>query len=89
MSGVTSIRAAQFLDGPVLLDEQRHMVLEDVSWEFYENTLRELRARSVRITFDQGRMEIMSPLPEHERPAHAIGAFILLLAMELDIRSAV
>jgi Uma2 family endonuclease len=44
-----------------------HIVLEDVSWEFYEALLREIGDRAIRVTYDDGRLEIMSPLPKHER----------------------
>ena len=66
-------------------DEQRHMLLDGVSWDLYERLLAETNGRNVRMTYDEGRLEIMSPLPEHERPGQAMAGFILLLAMELDI----
>lgn len=47
--------------------EQR-MVLHDVSWETYEALLRDHEDRSVpHFTYDRGTLEIMSPLPVHER----------------------
>ncbi|MDQ3441504.1 MAG: Uma2 family endonuclease [Planctomycetota bacterium] len=85
MTALTSALAPQLTETLPPLDDQQHMVLDDVSWELYEKMLREQQERHVRITYDQGRMEIMSPLPEHEYPAHAIATFIVLLAMELDI----
>lgn len=84
MTALTS-SAAQVTHTLPPLDDQQHMVLDDVSWELYDKLLREQGERNVRITYDQGRMEIMSPLPEHERPARAIGRFIMLLAIELNI----
>lgn len=40
--------------------------MDDVSWAFYEQVLAEIGDGSLRVTFDRGKMEIMSPLPEHE-----------------------
>jgi Uma2 family endonuclease len=44
----------------------QHLVLENVSWAFYEQVLSEAGEDRLRVTFDRGRIEIMSPLPEHE-----------------------
>lgn len=85
MTLLTSVPAPRATEVLPPLNDQQHMVLGDVSWGLYEKLLREQQERNVRITFDQGRMEIMSPLPEHERPAHAIAMFVVLLAMELNI----
>lgn len=82
LAPVSASSAAEVLPS---LDEQQHIMLYDMSWAFYEKFLRETDDRSFRVTFDCGRMEIMSPLPEHEHPGRAIGHFIVLLAMELDI----
>lgn len=68
-----------------MLADVQHLVLEDASWELYERLLRDIGNRPIRITYDQGRMEIMSPLPEHERPKRAIGRMIEMLAFELNM----
>jgi Uma2 family endonuclease len=61
-------------------------VLQDVPWEAYEQLLEDLRDRSgVRVTYDQGRVEIMSPLRRHEKYKEFIGDLIRALADELDI----
>jgi len=67
------------------LDDVQHLVLDDVSWELYEKLLRDIGNRPIRVTYDQGRMEIMSPLPEHERPKKLIGRMIEMLSFELNI----
>ena len=67
------------------LDAVQHFVLEDASWELYEKLLREIGDRRTRLTYDQGRLEIMSPLPEHERPKTVIGRMIEMLTFELDM----
>jgi Uma2 family endonuclease len=73
------------VNGPIPLSEQQHIVLDDVSWEFYERTLREIGNRAVRVTYDDGSMEIMSPLPKHERCGGWIGRLIELMCLERDI----
>ena len=67
-----------------LLDEQ-HIVLDDVSWSFYEHVLDQIGDRPIRVTYDDGSIEIMSPLPEHEVVKKAIGWLIQVLAVELGI----
>src|SRR5438045_3800934 len=67
------------------LDEVQHFVLEDASWELYEKLLRDIGSRPIRITYDDGRLEIMSPLPEHERPSNFIGRLIEMLSFELGM----
>jgi Uma2 family endonuclease len=59
------------------------MVLEDVSWEFYERLLKEIGDRPIRVTYDQGRLEMMSPLPEHEDVKKIIDRLILGINMEV------
>lgn len=54
----------------------QHIVLDDVSWELYEQLLRQVGKGNLRMTYDQGRLEIMSPLPKHERPKRLIGRLI-------------
>ncbi len=67
------------------LAERQHIVLDDMSWDFYERLLEEIGDRPLRVTFDEGSIEIMSPLPEHESPKKAIAGLIELLTIELNI----
>lgn len=67
------------------LDDMQHIVLDDVSWDTYEKLLQDIGNRPIRITFDQGRLEMMPPLPEHEGPKAIIAALVRVLTMELDI----
>ena len=69
----------------VSLDGVQHFVLEGASWDFYERLLREIGDRPIRVTYDQGRLEIMSPLPEHEDAKTVIGRMIEMLTFELDM----
>src|SRR5689334_20886854 len=45
---------------------QERVTLNDISWEFYQSMRREIGDAPVRLTFDQGRLEIMSPSGFHE-----------------------
>ena len=49
-------------------DPETRLVLEPVSWGLYQQILRELGDnRGKRLTYDNGRLEIMSPSDLHER----------------------
>src|SRR5205809_7880923 len=62
-------------------------VLEHVSWETEESFLRDMEEQHVhvRITFDQGRMTVMSPLPKHEWVKILLGRMVGIMALELNI----
>lgn len=70
---------------PWSLDDVQHIVLDNVSWELYEHLLKEIGNRPIRLTYDHGDLEIMSPLPEHEASKKAIARMIETLAEELDL----
>jgi Uma2 family endonuclease len=67
------------------LDAAQHLVMDGVSWAYYEQTLAEIGDGSLRVTFDRGRMEIMSPLPEHEQLKKPIARLVELMVLERDI----
>ncbi|NJP08932.1 MAG: Uma2 family endonuclease [Leptolyngbyaceae cyanobacterium RU_5_1] len=63
------------------------VTIHDLSWEQFEAILEELgEQRSTRIAYNNGTLEIMSPLPAHERPNRIIGYIVttLLDAEERD-----
>jgi Uma2 family endonuclease len=62
------------------------LILEDISWEKYEQLL-DIFAEypAIRMTYDQGTLEIMTPLPEHERSSWILGRLIVILSEELDL----
>jgi Uma2 family endonuclease len=64
------------------------LVLRNVSWDFYEATLRETEGQHLYITYFQRMMEIMPPSNFHERYKSVIGRMIETLALELRIRLA-
>ena len=62
------------------------LILTDVSWEEYDQLLTDLGATSaVKITYDRGRLEIMSPSQKHERFKEIIARIVYLIADEMNI----
>ena len=57
-------------------------VLDGVSWQLYERLVQELADQRIFITFDGGRLELMSPSPEHEWWKSLMGRLIEVLALE-------
>lgn len=63
----------------------QHIVLEGATWELYEKLLRDIGDRPIRINYDQGRLEMMSPLPEHEEVKTVIGRLIETLSYDVGL----
>jgi Uma2 family endonuclease len=63
----------------------QYLYLEDVDWSQYESMLAAIGDGALRVTYDNGRMEVMSPLPEHEREKMLLGSMVGIIAMERDI----
>ena len=63
------------------------LVIHQVSWDDYERLLQDLFDRPhLRISYDRGKLEIMSPSPEHEEYAEFIDDLVLLFSETLDVR---
>lgn len=54
----------------------RGVVLEGISWGAYQTLLAEVGDGHTRLTYDSGRLEIMSPLPIHEQVKKIIARLI-------------
>ncbi|MBC1240308.1 Uma2 family endonuclease [Nostoc sp. 2RC] len=55
----------------------QQLLLEDVSWQQFENILAELgEHRAARLSYSHGFLEIMVPLPEHEKAKEMIGDMV-------------
>jgi Uma2 family endonuclease len=64
----------------------RSVLLSDVDWPTYSKLLRIFAERpGVRLTYDRGELEIMSPLLEHDRPIWFLGSLVIALAEELGM----
>jgi Uma2 family endonuclease len=81
-----AIRIADYTDAIDHLPEGAILILQNVTWDAYERMLDDLTDRhGVRVTYDQGRVEIMSPLRRHEKYKEFIGDLVKAVADELDI----
>jgi len=63
----------------------QRFVLHDVDWEGYQSLLKILGDRPVRVTYDRGDLELMSPHLKHERSRSRLGRMVEILTEELDI----
>lgn len=61
------------------------VVIDPASWDLYEQLLAETAAQHLRITYDDGRMSLTSPLQPHEMLKTAIGRLIGSTTEELNI----
>jgi Uma2 family endonuclease len=73
------------LESSIPLEDQQHIVLEDVSWELYEHLIKEIGDRNIRVTFDEGRLEIMSPQFTHELFGEWTSRLIEMICFEQSI----
>jgi Uma2 family endonuclease len=70
----------------IIVKPGQQMLLQDVSWQQLENILEEMgERRAARISYSHGWLEIMVPLPEHEKDKEFIGDLVKILLEELQI----
>lgn len=70
----------------IIVPPGQTVVLDGVSWDEFEAILEDLgENRGSRIAYDRGKLEIMTPLPEHEVNKEYISDFVKILLEELDI----
>lgn len=68
-----------------ILEKDPYLVLTGVAWDYYWRT-RQAFDEAVRITYDRGRMEIMSPMsPGHDGRKKLLARLIEAYAMERDV----
>src|SRR5947209_5637759 len=67
-----------------LRDGETRIVLENIDWATYEALLGRLDEQHVRLTYDRGRLELMTKSSRHEMYKEFSGLFITGLAIELD-----
>ena len=83
-------RPTGFLDAIDHLPDGASLVVRQLAWEDYERLLDELADRhDVRVSYDDGKLEIMSPLPEHDKAAKLMErvAYFAAEQLGLDIES--
>ena len=60
-------------------------VLHGISWKLYRKLRKMPENRNIRMTYDRGELEIMSPSAEHEGIACLLGDLIRIWTLELGI----
>ncbi|NJR49364.1 MAG: Uma2 family endonuclease [Leptolyngbyaceae cyanobacterium CSU_1_3] len=66
---------------------EKRVTLSGVSWPQFETLLAELGSQRVaRLTYDRGKLEMMTPLEEHERCSRLLESLILVFADELVLQ---
>ncbi len=62
------------------------VVLNQISWHTYEQLLAEMGdSRTIRLCYDRGLLEIMTPLLDHENPKRILEKFVDALAEEVNL----
>ena len=70
----------------IIVNPGQQMLLKDISWQKLENILEEMgERRAARISYSDGWLEIMVPLPEHEKDKELLGDLVKLLLDKLEI----
>jgi Uma2 family endonuclease len=61
------------------------VVLNGVNWETYESLLADIGDHhNLRLTYDRGTLQIMSPTPEHGHYGHILALLVEVLAEEME-----
>jgi len=80
------VAATDYLEAIAHLPNGAALTFSGVAWQEYEQLLADLGpGYSVRIFYDEGRMEIMAPTPAHERAKNMLIALVYALRDELDV----
>jgi Uma2 family endonuclease len=64
---------------------EERVLLHDFTWDAYEALLKTWNRTRMRLTFDRGSLEIMSPLLSHEQYGALIGQLIEMFTLEKGI----
>lgn len=62
------------------------LVLDGVRWQTYQALLEDLGGRRIRLTYDHGTLEIMTPQFRHESYAGVLGQLVKVLAATAKVR---
>jgi len=70
----------------IVIPPGSQLLLKDVSWQQYQEILANFgESRSARISYSNGMLEVMVPLPEHEDDKVIIGNLVEAILEEMDI----
>ena len=82
----TTADTIDYLDAIEHLPSGATLRLINISWNEYEELLSKLGDRAgLRVSYDEGRLQIMSPTPEHEEYKESILRLAQVLADEMNI----
>src|SRR5947199_835097 len=80
-----SAHVTSYLDAIAHLPSGATLTLTNVSWEEYEQLLQDLgKGSAVRVFYDHGWLEIVSPTGRHERSKDLIAYLVRAIADELE-----
>ena len=69
-----------------LTPAEQRVLLSNISWELFERLLVEMgEQRSTRLAYHKGKLELMTPLWEHENPNRKIEAMVIALVDKLNL----
>ncbi|MEX2141050.1 MAG: Uma2 family endonuclease [Pirellulales bacterium] len=93
MATVLPSTAAQVSEAPVPLSPtateatalEVRVLLQNVSWDTYEKLVEEIVNPGTRLAYDEGLLEIMSPLERHDRFKELLGRLVDVVTEELDM----
>ncbi|WP_338022990.1 Uma2 family endonuclease [Argonema galeatum] len=69
-----------------LTENANRVLLENISWQTYESLLKDYEEQpGFRLTYDRGKLEIMTPLAPHEGSKKLIGRFVEAATEELNV----
>ncbi|HQU46646.1 MAG TPA: Uma2 family endonuclease [Pirellulales bacterium] len=68
-----------------VLHGERRIVLAGISWELYEQLRENEENWHIRMAYDQGRLELVSPSPSHEGIKKLIGRMIEAFTEEMNV----
>ena len=81
-----STEIVDYIDAIAHLPAGATLRLSSVSWEEYETLLSDLSDwPGMRVSYDDGKLEIMSPLPEHEEYKEFVYSLARVISEESDI----
>lgn len=70
----------------IIVPPGHQLLLKNVNWQQFQDILKNLgESRSARLSYSQGTLEIMTPLPEHEDDKVIIGDLVKAILEEMDI----
>ncbi len=70
----------------LLQNQASGILLKNISWKTYESLLNELGEHGgIRLTYDRGNLEFMTPSAPHEKSGELLGNFVEVLTDELNV----